>query len=756
MRSDITSSSTRTSRPIGAPGWYADVEEGARGADTVQQVRRFLIIIMCAAGLLVCAATSVATPGAGVAQFGDRGSVRFNETKSRASEQVTAQRVIGLADGSVALPTIVETTSADGTQASAAFRVDRADGNGALAVGTPFDLGAVVNASVVDATEQWVWVVGTESATTWRVWRFAIDGTPDVSWGTGGAMALDVPAAAPSSGYDPQAVRDETAASPDGGLYLRSGKRVFAISGGGAPRTDFGEGGHLTLTDRSYDGHPSEVAIAVDAAGRLITGQSYMKGRDGVCVVLTGAKRAGCPKPTPGAHILRARRFAVSGQPDASFGGAAGARFVVRRFPRKMLLRPASALGLTALPGGGVIAQFDQMTIAQGIQNQSRIVQLTSSGTPDTAFSGDGLVVQHLQQPVVLGTTAAPDPLVDDQGRILLVRPSQRHSGAEIDMHLTRVSRDGSLDASWDRAGTSWLDSDRTRADEESVLDAALAPNASLLVLAEATYRQGPTGWWQTISKLDASDMPGAEQRVRFSVASTTRPKRTCTSGRPGRCLLPEGGVVVSGTVTGAGAPRVGASVELRAWRRSDEGYWESMHVTWRQADANGRFEITMKPRRIPFGAWRLTATAASDIDYRTSDDTTVTIDVGPRWALDAQDGGARARALIELAVENIDLNTDWSEETGVTAMCQVARACARGSKLLRLRLVDGRRAGPGKIAFDPGRPLGVYRLLSRIAPAGHDLDFIVTYDQWGDARSTCHGDRQARRLLCPQRSWYM
>jgi uncharacterized delta-60 repeat protein len=184
----------------------------------------------------------------------------------------------------------------------------------------------------------------------------ATDGDLDTSFSADGKLTFE------STGSDLEVI--EVAALDDGRLAvlgtLTGGTRLALLKQNGALDTSFSGDGLVSISQMS----PTELATTDD--GKIVVaGDSTIDGTD-----------------------LTVMRFSADGTPDSSFGGGDGIAAALGGTIGGSLARD-----LAVSPTGKVaIVARDNPSSAV---SDWRIIQLTAAGSPDSSFSGDGLVVQN-------------------------------------------------------------------------------------------------------------------------------------------------------------------------------------------------------------------------------------------------------------------------------------------------------------------------------------------------------------------------
>jgi uncharacterized delta-60 repeat protein len=204
----------------------------------------------------------------------------------------------------------------------------------------------------------------------WTVYRFAIDGSLDASFGDGGAATIAVPAMSDTRTLDAIAVRGD-------GRVLAAGSRfapdfsthlvVAALTADGVADPDWNDGAIVDIAPPSKVSGIAATAATLDRDGSLVVGGLAYGATLDCCLVLA--------------------RF------DA--GGALGEGFGVRLWPvesialgfferRESMVVQADhriLLGTTTFPSGGA---------AENRRTQFTLIRANADGTLDASFGGAG------------------------------------------------------------------------------------------------------------------------------------------------------------------------------------------------------------------------------------------------------------------------------------------------------------------------------------------------------------------------------
>ena len=206
------------------------------------------------------------------------------------------------------------------------------------------------------------------------IYRLTATGELDKSFDTDGQLGIG----------GAQSFATGVAVQPDNKIVLTgrftpsgAGMMVKRLTAMGAADPTFG-GGDGEAHTSGADGYANDLALQPD--GRIVVAgaASGASNSDGVVVRYTGA-----------------------GNPDTSFGGAAGAHVDLGGYENLM--------GVTLTPGGGVVA-----TGYTDVGDDAIVVKLGADGTPDSAFGPAGVVA--LQG----GIDNGEDVVVQPDGKILV------------------------------------------------------------------------------------------------------------------------------------------------------------------------------------------------------------------------------------------------------------------------------------------------------------------------------------------------
>lgn len=236
-----------------------------------------------------------------------------------------------------------------------------------------------------------------------KVERFNVDGTPDTTFGKGGAAALDVPIST-----DGMAIY----ATADGSVYVSargsSQAVVFKLDSSGAPAEDFGTEGALILNPAGRYG-TGNIATVVQPDGSVLLGSWLYVGSDG--------------PHDPGDPVYAVQRLAADGNLDNAFGVDGVVYF-------------DTALGLDYR--SAMTVQADGKIIIAGESNDNNafnVLRLNADGSFDTSFSDDGKLTIRVPQGE---KNYAHSVVVQPDGKILIA--------GDV---ITRLNADGSLDTTF-------------------------------------------------------------------------------------------------------------------------------------------------------------------------------------------------------------------------------------------------------------------------------------------------------------------
>ena len=243
-----------------------------------------------------------------------------------------------------------------------------------------------------------------------QIHRFNADGTPDSTFGTGGAT----PAGAGFSQYEGVAVQPDgkiVAARQGDGVTFSGKISVVRLLSNGTPDPSFGTAG-VAATPLT-NGQDSAQVVVVQSDGKIVVGAGRADA--------TGAKAA----------VLL--RYNADGTPDGSFG--AGGTLTLPAAPGS-----STAVSSIAVQGGALLAVETDDTGQQGW------IARVAAGANDTTFGGSGLVGAPLRRPGH-GRRRHPrredrggrnrEGLGRDPGRLLRSPPA----GERVDRHFVRPGR---------------------------------------------------------------------------------------------------------------------------------------------------------------------------------------------------------------------------------------------------------------------------------------------------------------------------
>lgn len=324
-------------------------------------------------------------------------------------------------------------------------------------------------------------VAGTGCGGDILVARYSSAGAPDPSFSGDGWTCVDVGAGSPDEG-------EEVFLLGDGKLLVAGTSAgnfaLVRLTADGSPDPTFDGDGRATYdfgaNERLYD-------AALAPGGKVVlAGASEHPGCFGIgpgtevdaalarVDVATGALDPGFGNGgrvlLENDQVFRARAVAV--QPDgavvvggatASCSRAAIAYFVTRLTPTgqpdptfshpPFFLHPSTVTDVVVQVDGKVVAVVDSFVgpaTSPERDDAFYVVRMTSTGTPDPAFDGDGLAVSFFGR----FTTAAPSALVlEPDGKIVVGGSLTPSSGGPGDFALARFNADGTPDATTFGAG---------------------------------------------------------------------------------------------------------------------------------------------------------------------------------------------------------------------------------------------------------------------------------------------------------------
>lgn len=264
------------------------------------------------------------------------------------------------------------------------------------------------------------------SSADWCVLRYNSDGSPDVSFGSGGRVLIHVGERAECT-----AVRLQ----PDGMIVLAGSAstsptappkiRVLRLQTGGALDPNFGVGGIVTTDIGVQDDKATDLRVQTD--GRIV-----------VC----GNTRS--------ANGLESdwfvARYLTNGQLDASFDGDGRALI-------SFTTHYDQAYALLVMGDGSIVVAGSAEVVT--FTDRLALARLTSSGTLDATFDGDGRVVTSLlgRHDVARGVAIqAGTPTIAD--RLVVTGHAQTAGNQEVIM-VARYNLNGTLDTTFDTDG--WL-----------------------------------------------------------------------------------------------------------------------------------------------------------------------------------------------------------------------------------------------------------------------------------------------------------
>ncbi|MEO8276574.1 MAG: hypothetical protein ABI639_10155 [Thermoanaerobaculia bacterium] len=205
---------------------------------------------------------------------------------------------------------------------------------------------------------------------------------------------------------------------------------VLQLTDNGAPVSGFSGNGWLTLDVSGAQLDDAVKGIAVDAQNRVVIGGSTAYGASG-----------------DNADFIAAR-FTSAGVLDPTFDGDGIARVAFDLGGGDLVYDDVFAMALDRATGAVILAGSAQTLNTTDLA----IVRLTSSGQPDTSFSGDGKVNNNFGFAAIRLNAL----LLDGLGRITVAGRAEPFSGSGgRDFIAARFTPAGSVDTSF--SGNGWM-----------------------------------------------------------------------------------------------------------------------------------------------------------------------------------------------------------------------------------------------------------------------------------------------------------
>ncbi|MFE2289083.1 calcium-binding protein [Streptomyces sp. NPDC059443] len=282
-----------------------------------------------------------------------------------------------------------------------------------------------------------------ENGTSWgqfTVLRYNPDGSPDTTFGTGG-----------------QAYPDFGRGSSAGAVRILSDGKILAA---GAAQDSFAlarlmPNGSL---DATFGGGDGQVTTAFTGGGASIEDLALQA--DGR-IVASG--RTGYTSPNFSTDVALAR-YNPDGSPDTGFDGDG---------------QLTVDWGTTGDDASGVVLQPDNKIVVAGYGSEGfTVARFTTGGSPDTGFGGDGRVGTTFET----GSGAAHDVALQPDGKIVAVGVGGGADGGH-DYAVARYNPDGGLDTTFSGDGKVTTDVGFDFADDfEEAHSVALQPDGKIVV----------------------------------------------------------------------------------------------------------------------------------------------------------------------------------------------------------------------------------------------------------------------------------
>jgi uncharacterized delta-60 repeat protein len=262
------------------------------------------------------------------------------------------------------------------------------------------------------------------------VLRLRADGSPDPAFGGGdGIQELDLDGSGAGYAWARAGRSPSTAAGRVvvAGTWSAGGRDVAAVArlrpDGALDETLGGTGRLLVEFSAAYETIGAAIAVAA-----------------GDAIVLAGHDRGGTMPWT-----LGAARITEGGELDTSFSGD-GRVSVPVGTPEQAGGVAVDALGRVVIASAGTSSSGPEN---RGVpDDEATVVRLTQAGTPDPAFSGDGIARFTVPGAPAGAAPALVDVAADAQGRVVATGSTELDSSSPKGI-VARLSSDGALDPSF-------------------------------------------------------------------------------------------------------------------------------------------------------------------------------------------------------------------------------------------------------------------------------------------------------------------
>lgn len=391
------------------------------------------------------------TPSAGTLDttFGSGGLVTGDFTLIRGSNAIVVEQSVGTNHNLVVATDAPDSTNSQGysarlTRYNEDGTLDNSfDRTGVIALSSFFsqidDMVALSSGKLLAVGEGVARAAGdNEDHLVGVVSRFLPDGQLDTSFGNGGTIVTDFRA-----GYKSVTMLGDGSFLVGGALTRLLANGAIDTHAGNVGNYSvgllehFSADGQLDTTFGNAVDYPGIAQIDLGRYGQGI-GEIAIKSNGSIVTAVNGNGnyRTG-PEGNFDAYVAQ---FTASGTLDANFNGQGWAQVIDPTAAQTN--SSLNVLSLVLQPSGSIIVGGGRLTSGGSIY----VARLTATGTPDTSFDGDGMLIV---QPGTDQLNFLDHIVTQSDGNPLLVGRAIGASNAELDIGVMRITADGQIDTAF-------------------------------------------------------------------------------------------------------------------------------------------------------------------------------------------------------------------------------------------------------------------------------------------------------------------